>query len=334
MRETHRLRVNIFWIRIKLLRTKLYNISGSVMPLAGDSPGRSIESSGDFAISEKERGMVYSSHTEPGVGVTPKRGIIRRIFSIPFFASSESKRNGSSKTGIRYISQKSHYSPSKSTPGRCRVNRLRIIPLGGHVRVHSTDNWVIPKSFNPNLSTRDNYALKEKVFLGSYADIRETRDFEYHGNYDCKRQLFQDKLISDIVQAAVPKDIPWIIFTAGAMGAGKSHVVQWMSKQDHFPLPDIVQIDPDAFKMSLPEWDRYVEHAPYRAGRNTRLESGYMVEMAQEAAMQMRKNVWVDGSFRDVDWYQHVFEEIRENHSNYLIAVLYVYASTETCLKR
>ncbi len=264
----------------------------------------------------------------------PKKTLLSRILSLPTMMSHQShiERMGLNPM-IRCGDSQSDRQIAKSTPGR-RIFNSAISSPGVRVIVRSTEDWKIPKSFNPDHSTRDNYILNERIFCGTYAKIRESRDFEYHGNYECKRQLFQDKLISDVVQAAVPKQVPWIIFTAGAMGAGKSHVVQWMNRQGHFPLPDIVQIDPDVFKMSLPEWERFLEHAPYKAGRNTRLESGYMVEMAQEVAMQMSKNVWVDGSFRDTVWYQHVFEEIRDNHPKYLIAVLYVYASTETCLKR
>jgi Zeta toxin len=52
--------------------------------------------------------------------------------------------------------------------------------------------------------------------------------------------------------------------TAGAMGAGKSHVIQWMSANGCFPLPDIVQIDPDLFKIGFPEWDAYVKADPLK----------------------------------------------------------------------
>jgi hypothetical protein len=48
------------------------------------------------------------------------------------------------------------------------------------------------------------------------------------------------------------------------MGAGKSHVIQWMSANGCFPLPDIVQIDPDLFKIGFPEWDAYVKADPLK----------------------------------------------------------------------
>eukprot|EP00959_Pyramimonas_sp_CCMP1952_P272072 5688734-Pyramimonas_sp.AAC.1 len=78
------------------------------------------------------------------------------------------------------------------------------------------------------------------------------------------------------------------------MGAGKGHVVKWMSRNGHFPLPDLVQIDPDQFKAAFPEWQGYVEASRQTAGVKTRLESGYLVEIAQHVAMNEQKNVWVD----------------------------------------
>ena len=72
-----------------------------------------------------------------------------------------------------------------------------------------------------------------------------------------------------------------MVFTAGAMGAGKSHTIDWMSQRDIFPLSQIVQIDADIFKAALPEWPTYVKKDPGTAGYHTRLESGYLVEIAQ-----------------------------------------------------
>ena len=46
--------------------------------------------------------------------------------------------------------------------------------------------------------------------------------------------------------AGSEQENPWLVFTAGPMGAGKSFVIKWMSKAGHFQLPSIVQIDPGA----------------------------------------------------------------------------------------
>ena len=50
--------------------------------------------------------------------------------------------------------------------------------------------------------------------------------------------------------------------------------------------------------------------------------------------MRMNKNVWVDGSLRDFEWYSRVFDQIRQHHPNYSIAIIYVYASKETVFAR
>ena len=73
------------------------------------------------------------------------------------------------------------------------------------------------------------------------------------------------------------------------MGAGKSHVVRWMSKQGHFQLPNIVQIDPDVFRTRLPEWQGYIQNCFKSAGQRTHKESGYCVEIAQ---VQEVKHFW------------------------------------------
>ena len=52
---------------------------------------------------------------------------------------------------------------------------------------------------------------------------------------------------------------PWVVFTCGAMGAGKGYTLHWLSKHAIFPLEDVVQIDVDYFKRVMPEWRGYIE---------------------------------------------------------------------------
>jgi hypothetical protein len=88
------------------------------------------------------------------------------------------------------------------------------------------DEWNIPPAYDFTRSTRDNYIAEGRDVYGEFKQIRAARDFAYHGNYTKKRQLYQDMLVKNVVGAAVGKKESWIVFTAGAMGAGKSHVVQ------------------------------------------------------------------------------------------------------------
>jgi hypothetical protein len=86
-------------------------------------------------------------------------------------------------------------------------------------------DWSKPTSFN--------YGSPERRFFGPYASIRANLDFAYHGNYLRARQAIQDELITALLREndtsqPGPNPNPWVVFTCGAMGAGKSHVVTWM----------------------------------------------------------------------------------------------------------
>jgi len=171
--------------------------------------------------------------------------------------------------------------------------------------------------------------------VGDYAEIRKTRDYSYHPIYSHKRQLLQDRLIRDVVCGSrEPLADPWIIFTAGAMGAGKSFSLNWMSQNGFFPLEDLSVLDPDEFKKSLPEWQGYVNANPLSAGALTHLESGFLVEIAQEALLQRKSNIQVDGSLRDWRWYQNVFKAIKKQYPSYHIAIMYIYAEKKVVYER
>ena len=145
------------------------------------------------------------------------------------------------------------------------------------------------RSYNYSAPTKENYqqvAGSSASQGGRFRAIRELLDTTYHGVYTQSRQMFQDRLVSKLLNTCTcPRQAhPWIVFTAGAMGAGKSRTVEWMSERGIFPLDNIVQIDPDKIKMSLPEWPGYVARDRLTAGYHTHHESGYVVEIAQEAA--------------------------------------------------
>jgi hypothetical protein len=169
---------------------------------------------------------------------------------------------------------------------------------------------------------------------GKFASIRETLDFDYHGCYSAERTRLQDQIITDSVGGGVVLEHPWIIFTAGAMGAGKGHTVEWMSEHGHFPVDELAHIDPDTFRARLPEWPVYLQNDPETAGRLTHRESGYCVEVAQEAALQQSKGICVDGSLRDSDWYSRTFAYIRRKYPQYRIAIIHVCAPWDTVVLR
>ena len=56
-----------------------------------------------------------------------------------------------------------------------------------------------------------------------------------------------------------------------------------------------------------------------KAGLFTQKESGFIQEIAQEAALGANCNVWVDGSLRDHKWYAAMFADIRPPPTHQLL---------------
>ena len=193
----------------------------------------------------------------------------------------------------------------------------------------ANQSFTISKKYNFHRSTNDNYGVLHREFYGKYAGIRARIDYSYHTNYTKERQEWQDRAIDSVVNRTAPVANPWVVYTCGPMGAGKSYVLSWMSKNGYFPLEDIVHIDPDHFKELMPEWAAYMER-PYtapKAGDMCHRESAFLQEIAQEIAMRSSQNVWVDGSLRDGSWFTRVFRDLRRRFPRYKLAILEVGAS-------
>jgi Zeta toxin len=138
------------------------------------------------------------------------------------------------------------------------------------------------KPFSALISSEENNKAEGTNFYGKYSHIRRTMDYEYHRNYTFERQKLQDAIISDMIDEAfifdedgnvgtVPTE-PWIVFTAGAMGAGKSHTMSVLVLKGRFPLTAFVCVDPDEIRRILPEYNVYISENPELAGELTRKE--------------------------------------------------------------
>jgi hypothetical protein len=93
-----------------------------------------------------------------------------------------------------------------------------------------------------------------------------------------------------------------IYLLPGAFGAGKSHVLSWLSKRGLFPLHSFVIVDPDQIREKLPEAQEYITRDPSTAGFLTQKEVGYISEVMILKSLLEGKNVIVDGSLRDSEW--------------------------------
>jgi hypothetical protein len=181
-------------------------------------------------------------------------------------------------------------------------------------------------------------------FIGKYSHIRKTLDYKYHANYTFERQHLQDAIISDMLDEAIILDVdgnigtvptkPWIVFTAGAMGAGKGHTMNVLVEMGRFPLKAFVSVDPDEVRRLLPEYHMYINENPELAGELTRKEAGYIAEILTLAALQAGKNVLQDGSLRDSDWYKIYFERLKKEFPSVRQAIIHVTAPREAVFRR
>jgi hypothetical protein len=101
---------------------------------------------------------------------------------------------------------------------------------GGHLRRRSSLLRGSRRRLSLLRSSEDNNRSDDMNFYGQFKHIRATLDYTYHCNYTHERQRFQDAIIREYLEEAIVKDRngevcttptePWIVFTAGAMGAG------------------------------------------------------------------------------------------------------------------
>lgn len=150
-------------------------------------------------------------------------------------------------------------------------------------------SFEIDPAYDYSKSTEINYRIDYPNFVGKYIELRKKLDYSYHNYYSEKRQLFQDQLIDTFLKTKVIDkynnsvcEFPlenWIVFTAGPMGAGKGHTLEWLNKKDLFPLEAFVMVDPDALRAMLPEINQYNELDGENSGYLTQKEVGYISEV-------------------------------------------------------
>ncbi|CAK0864631.1 unnamed protein product [Prorocentrum cordatum] len=191
-----------------------------------------------------------------------------------------------------------------------------------------------PEDYDFSRPSSHNYRAEGREFTDEFADLRRNIDYSYHNNYTLERQRWQDEVIKSTVVRCSEQPAPWLVFTCGPMGVGKGYCMNWMSKHGFFPLENIVHVDPDAFKLMMPEWPRYVKQSGEEAGTLCHMESSFMMEIAQWAAMQRRQNIWIDGSLRNASFYAQVFEDIRTRYPHYKISIMYIYADESAIRQR
>eukprot|EP00536_Pseudo-nitzschia_multiseries_P015744 jgi/Psemu1/218994/e_gw1.943.9.1 len=276
-----------------------------------------------------------------------KESILKSLASIPaslevirskvdFFCSIENGSTYSLKDGMDWDSfRKTFLQTCAWKPGMRGKQKMQITSF-------TSKEERAP--FSVLLSSEENNQSDNMNFYGKFSHIRKTLDYSYHSNYTFERQKLHDAIITNMLNEAYICDEdgnvglsaanPWIVFTAGAMGAGKSYTMSVLVEHERFPLPAFVVVDPDEIRRLLPEYHMYIAENPKLAGDLTRKEAGYIAEILTLAALQSGKNVLQDGSLRDHAWYRVHFQRLKENFPQVRQAILHITAPKEAILNR
>lgn len=75
------------------------------------------------------------------------------------------------------------------------------------------------------ISTEQKYATSGPPhFVGKFQRTRAVLDYTWHAHYEPSRQHVQDAIVDTFLSGGVRVEQPWIVYTAGAMGAGESRL--------------------------------------------------------------------------------------------------------------
>ena len=181
------------------------------------------------------------------------------------------------------------------------------------IRFAQSAGFSIPDRYDWNATTSENYRAPPTAgrFFGKYKKVRERMDYSYHVNYVKSRQVLQDEIVTHWREEGTRVGRPWGIFTAGAMGAGKSHTIKMLEAFGCCSLTSMVKVDPDTVKYQLPEMQEYIKRNPgpdpdsniILAGHATHNESAFLQELIVREMLEENKSMIIDGSLSNAEWY-------------------------------
>jgi Zeta toxin len=184
---------------------------------------------------------------------------------------------------------------------------------------------------------------------------RQKLDYTYHSRLIYSRLVFQDSILDQIRNGVAnnktitttnnstsnindadrtrrqQRQRPWLIFTAGPMGVGKGYVLAQLKQMKVLDASDYLWIDPDMIKTTLPEMAGY---DITMAATLLHAESAIMADVLFEHALSYSYDTMVDGSLRNVSYYQQLLSRIRHDYAHYRIAIIHVTAAPETIRRR
>lgn len=134
------------------------------------------------------------------------------------------------------------------------------------------------------------------------------------------------------VECVTPTE-PWLIFTVGARGVGKKHVIREMTAQGKLCLLTHVDVDPDEIRRRLPEFETYLKSQPDRVDDLTKKEAGLICEILLLASLQAGRNVIYDGCLQDPKWHLGLVNRLKEEYSRLKFGLFHIRAPKKMIVK-
>ena len=237
----------------------------------------------------------------------------------------------------------SQYYPDGDTSndgGTCLDHHVSSVPCR-RTMVRRSSAFLSLKKFSTAISTQDLYGVDEREnFNGPYAHLRKLilSDSDQYKHYTKERSWLQNAIVDDFLDNVEDKDMcitptePWLIFTVGARGAGKIHTIHDLVQTNRLPILSFVQVNPDAIRRHLPEYETYDKNL---VNDLTRKESSFIAELLLLAAIQSGRNIVFDTVMRNPDWFSKLIDNIKLlGSASFKFAVFHINAPTELIFKR
>jgi SPP1 gp7 family putative phage head morphogenesis protein len=115
------------------------------------------------------------------------------------------------------------------------------------------------------------------------------------GNWTAERKRLHDSIVEDALRGVPPSSDPTVYMMGGGAASGKSSVINSKALDDVLPR-NRVNIDPDAIKTRLPEYNAMVDAGDVRAAGFTHTESSYISQRMMDEATALKLDVLLDGT--------------------------------------
>jgi len=174
--------------------------------------------------------------------------------------------------------------------------------------------------------------VKREYF--GYERSRCRLDTTYHNYYTKERQLVQNEIIRKFLTKVPRQERPWLLLTAGPMGSGKTRTMKWLGKKGYIPLNNLVRINPDTMKKSLPEYNELMQENPAIVGARLRAEIGCISETIFWESAFCSYSIWYDTSLRHGEFFARMLLDLKRDFPHYRVGVIHVHADKEKVYQR